>query len=44
MSGVNYNMEDIVSHHGVAAVVKDRRGKILMQEHVKYGFWTIPVG
>jgi ADP-ribose pyrophosphatase YjhB (NUDIX family) len=39
-----YNKEDIISHHGVAAVIKNENGEILMQEHVKYGFWTIPVG
>lgn len=41
---VNYNQEDILNHHGVAAVIKNTAGEILMQEHVKYGFWTIPVG
>lgn len=41
---IKYNNEDKVSHHGVAAVVKDETGKILIQEHIKYGFWTIPVG
>lgn len=28
----------------MAAVIKNDKGEILMQEHVKYGFWTIPVG
>jgi ADP-ribose pyrophosphatase YjhB (NUDIX family) len=41
---VNYNKEDTKSHDGVAAVIKNENGDILMQEHVKYGFWTIPVG
>ena len=41
---VKYNNEDKMSHHGVAAVIKDVSGKILVQEHIKYGFWTIPVG
>jgi ADP-ribose pyrophosphatase YjhB (NUDIX family) len=41
---IKYNSEDVVSHHGVAAVIKDANGNILIQEHVKYGFWTIPVG
>lgn len=41
---VNYNPEDIVSHDGIAAVIKNSKGEILMQEHAKYGFWTIPVG
>lgn len=41
---INYNQEDLKDHHGVAAVIKNDKGEILMQEHVKYGFWTIPVG
>jgi ADP-ribose pyrophosphatase YjhB (NUDIX family) len=41
---INYNKEDIADHYGVAAVIKDGKGDILIQEHVKYGFWTIPVG
>ncbi|MFA5020670.1 MAG: NUDIX domain-containing protein [Patescibacteria group bacterium] len=41
---INYNAEDIVDHDGIAAVIKNERGDILVQEHVKYGFWTIPVG
>lgn len=43
-TNVKYNNEDIVSHDGVAAVIKNNKGDILVQEHVKYGFWTIPVG
>ncbi len=44
MARINYNEEDVVSHHAVAAVLKDSKGRILMQEHLKYGFWTLPVG
>lgn len=44
MNKINYKPEDLVSHHGIAAVIKDKDGRILMQEHVKYRFWTIPVG
>jgi len=44
MEKVKYNSEDILNHHGIAAVIKNEKGEILMQEHVKYGFWTIPVG
>jgi len=40
----NYNEEDLADHHGVAAIIKNQKGEILMQEHAKYGFWTIPVG
>ncbi|HAS80631.1 MAG: hypothetical protein UR25_C0002G0037 [Candidatus Nomurabacteria bacterium GW2011_GWE1_32_28] len=41
---IKYNSEDTVSHHGVAAVIKNNASEILVQEHVKYGFWTIPIG
>jgi ADP-ribose pyrophosphatase YjhB (NUDIX family) len=44
MKKIKYNSEDIISHHGVAAIIKNQKKEILMQEHVKYGFWTIPVG
>ena len=44
MSVITYNREDVVDHRGIAAVIKNEQGEILMQEHVKYGFWTIPVG
>jgi len=44
MKKINYNQEDILDHHGIAAVIKNARGEVLVQEHVKYGFWTIPVG
>jgi ADP-ribose pyrophosphatase YjhB (NUDIX family) len=41
---IPYTPEDIVNHHSVMAVIKNAAGEILMQEHVKYGFWTLPVG
>lgn len=41
---VNYNQEDLKDHHGIVAIIKNNYGEILIQEHVKYGFWTIPVG
>ena len=41
---VKYNKSDLVDHQGVSAVIKNSVGEILMQDHVKYGFWTIPVG
>jgi len=44
MKNIKYNSEDIISHHSVAAIIKNQKGEILMQEHTKYGFWTIPVG
>lgn len=42
--GIKYNNEDVIDHDGVAAVIKNAAGEVLVQEHVKYGFWTIPVG
>ena len=44
MPKINFNAEDLISHAGVAAIIKNRYGHILMQKHKKYGFWTIPVG
>ena len=41
---VNYTPEDLLDHHAVSAVIKNKEGKILMQNHVKFGFWTIPIG
>jgi 8-oxo-dGTP pyrophosphatase MutT (NUDIX family) len=44
MDKIKYTQEDIYNHQGVSAVIKNLNGEILMQDHVKYGFWTIPVG
>lgn len=44
MDKINYKKEDLVDHHGICAVIKDEEGKILMQHHAKFDFWTIPVG
>lgn len=41
---VSYTPEDLVDHQGIAAVITNEKGEILMQNHVKYGFWTLPVG
>ena len=41
---VNYNEEDLKNHHAVSAIIKNKEGEILIQKHIKYGFWTIPVG
>ena len=42
---VSYNEEDLIDgHHGVSAVIRNSEGYVLMQDHVKFGFWTIPVG
>lgn len=39
-----YNQEDLEEHHAIAAVIYDKDNRVLMLEHVKYNFWTIPVG
>lgn len=41
---VKYTPEDLEDHETIGAVIKDTKDRILMQEHVKYGFWTIPIG
>ena len=44
MMRMKYTSEDMSDHDAVAAVIKNNDVEILMQEHVKYGFWTIPLG
>ena len=41
---IPYTPEDLHDHHGIGAVITNDNGEILMQKHVKFGFWTIPVG
>lgn len=41
---INYNSEDLKSHDALGVVIKNSRNQIIMQDHIKYGFWTIPVG
>ena len=41
---INYTDEDLLDHHAVSAIIKNSEGDILMQDHVKFGFWTIPIG
>jgi len=44
MEEIKYNSEDLLDHDVVAAIIKNEKGEILMQEHLKYNFWTVPVG
>lgn len=44
MDAINYSPDDLTDHHAIGAVITNQKGEILMQKHVKYGFWTIPVG
>ena len=41
---IKYTEEDLRDHDAIGAVIKDSKGRILMQDHVKYSFWTIPIG
>lgn len=41
---INYNEEDLTDHEGIVVVIKDKSGNILVQDHVKFGFLTLPVG
>lgn len=44
MENIKYNKEDLEDHHATAGIIKNKKGEVLMQEHIKYGFWTIPIG
>ncbi len=39
-----YNAADLVDHEGVAAVIKNNEGEVLVFFHKKFEFWTIPIG
>jgi len=41
---LKYNKGDLNNHSGIGAVIKNDKDEILMLEHIKFGFWTIPVG
>lgn len=41
---IAYTAEDLHHHDALGAVIQNKDEEILMQEHVKYGFWTIPIG
>lgn len=41
----DYNKRDVESHAGVGGIIwNDDHTKILVLKHVKFGFWTNPVG
>ncbi len=44
MKKICYPSEDLHDHQGIGAVIKDAQNRILMQEHIKFSMWTIPVG
>lgn len=41
---VKYNQEDLRSHYGVGAIIKNENDEILMLKHNKFNLWTIPIG
>jgi len=41
---INYNESDKESHNGIGAVILNEEGQVLVQDHVKFGFWTLPIG
>jgi ADP-ribose pyrophosphatase YjhB (NUDIX family) len=41
---IQYNEEDLTNHYGIAAIIYNDQKKILMLDHIKFNFWTIPVG
>ena len=41
---INYTEEYLKNHNAVHAIIKNSHGDLLMQDHVKYGFWTFPIG
>lgn len=38
------NSEDMKSHLGVAAVIRNDKNEILIMDHVKFDCWTLPMG
>lgn len=41
---VTFEQRDLENHIAVAAFILDEVGRLLVLKHVKWGFWTIPVG
>jgi ADP-ribose pyrophosphatase YjhB (NUDIX family) len=41
---IKYTPEDLNDHDATSVIIKDDKGRILMQDHIKYDFWTIPAG
>jgi ADP-ribose pyrophosphatase YjhB (NUDIX family) len=44
LEAIQYNAGDLVPEHDAIAAVIIQDKKILMLDHVKYSFWTIPIG
>jgi len=41
---VHFTDEDLIDHDAVAAVIRDEDRNVLMLQHAKWGFWSIPIG
>jgi len=41
---IQYTPEDLQDFHSVGAVIFNDKKEILMMDHVKLNFWTIPIG
>ena len=44
MEKINYTPADLEDHEAIAAVIKDKQGRVLIFKHKKFDFWTIPIG
>lgn len=41
---IKYTEEDLNNHYAIGAVVFDDKGRVLVQDHIKFNLWTIPIG
>ncbi|MDD2391634.1 MAG: NUDIX hydrolase [Bacilli bacterium] len=41
---IKYNEGDKINHNSVGAIIRDKEGRILVQDHIKYNFITLPIG
>ena len=41
---IKYNDGDKINHNSVGAIIRDKEGKILVLNHIKYNFITLPIG
>jgi 8-oxo-dGTP pyrophosphatase MutT (NUDIX family) len=42
--GVEFTDEDLIDHDAVGAVIRDAAQRVLVLQHSKWGFWSIPIG
>lgn len=41
---IKYNKDDLINHNSVGAIVFDNKGRVLVLDHIKYDFHTLPIG